>query len=97
VIPETYDSKIIEGTVLAVGPGRRLDSGELAAPDLEPGDHVVWRSNTNVVEIMGEDLDSRDRQEEELILIDERSIVAKRRKPTRQERKKRRPKLNEKL
>ena len=42
VLPDTAKEKPQEGEVLAVGPGRVLDSGERSAPDLKTGDKVLF-------------------------------------------------------
>jgi len=42
VLPDTAKEKPQEGTVLAVGPGRRLDSGELVPLDVKVGDKVLY-------------------------------------------------------
>ena len=41
VIPDTAKEKPQQGEVLAVGPGRRSDSGELIPLDIKVGDTVV--------------------------------------------------------
>jgi chaperonin GroES len=41
-VPETAKEKPQEGTVLAVGPGRLLDSGERAPMDVHTGDRVLF-------------------------------------------------------
>ncbi|MFH1086729.1 MAG: co-chaperone GroES [Chloroflexota bacterium] len=42
ILPETAKQKPQRGIVLAIGPGRRLDSGEREAMDLEVGDKVLY-------------------------------------------------------
>ncbi|HMR97259.1 MAG TPA: co-chaperone GroES [Microthrixaceae bacterium] len=42
VIPDTAKEKPQQGEVLAVGPGRRSDSGELIPLDINVGDTVVY-------------------------------------------------------
>ena len=42
VIPDTAKEKPQEGKVMAVGPGRRSDSGELIPLDINVGDTVVY-------------------------------------------------------
>lgn len=42
ILPDTAQEKPQRGTVLAVGPGRRLDSGQLAPVDVKPGDVVLY-------------------------------------------------------
>lgn len=42
VIPETAKEKPQQGEVLAVGPGRRSDTGDLIPVDVSVGDIVVY-------------------------------------------------------
>ena len=42
VIPDTAKEKPQQGEVLAVGPGRRSESGELIPLDITVGDTVVY-------------------------------------------------------
>jgi len=42
VIPDTATEKPQQGEVLAIGPGRRSDSGELIPMDVNVGDTVVY-------------------------------------------------------
>jgi chaperonin GroES len=42
VIPDTAKEKPQEGTVLAVGPGKRSDTGDLIPMDIKEGDKVVY-------------------------------------------------------
>ena len=42
IIPGTAREKPSEGEVLAVGPGTRNEQGALVAPDVRPGDHVLF-------------------------------------------------------
>jgi chaperonin GroES len=42
VIPDTAKEKPQQGEVLAVGPGRRSDTGELIPLDISVGDTVVY-------------------------------------------------------
>ena len=37
----THDLQVKEGKVIAVGPGRRANNGELIAPGVQEGDHVL--------------------------------------------------------
>ncbi len=57
IIPDTAKEKPQEGEVLAVGPGARDDSGKLVAPDVKPGDRVLFgKWSGTEVKIDGEDL-----------------------------------------
>jgi chaperonin GroES len=42
ILPDTAQEKPQKGTVLAVGPGKRLDSGKLAPMDVKVGDVVLY-------------------------------------------------------
>ncbi len=42
ILPDTAQEKPQRGKVLAVGPGKRLDSGQLAAMDVKVGDTVLY-------------------------------------------------------
>lgn len=41
MIPEKAQSKTLEATVVAVGPGARTNQGELVAPSVKVGDTVL--------------------------------------------------------
>jgi chaperonin GroES len=58
VIPDTAKEKPQQGTVLAVGPGRRADStGELIPLDVKVGDTVVYsKYGGTEITVAGEDL-----------------------------------------
>jgi chaperonin GroES len=75
VIPQSAQRDINEGVVVRVGEGRRLDSGELAPPRIVAGDHVMWRSGATCVDVRSDEIGG------DLILIDERSLVGRRRRP----------------
>jgi len=42
IIPDSAKEKPQEGQVVAVGPGKTLDSGEVAEPGVEPGDRILF-------------------------------------------------------
>lgn len=42
ILPDTAQEKPQRGKVLAVGPGKRLDSGQLAALDVKVGETVLY-------------------------------------------------------
>jgi chaperonin GroES len=44
VLPDTAKEKPKRGKILAVGAGRRLDSGELVKPSVKVGDEVIFSS-----------------------------------------------------
>ena len=57
VIPDTAKEKPQEGTILAVGPGKRSDSGDLIPMDVSEGDKVVYsKYGGTEIKIDGEDL-----------------------------------------
>ena len=58
VIPDTAKEKPQEGTVLAVGPGKRSDtSGELIPVDVKEGDRVIYsKYGGTEVKVEGEEL-----------------------------------------
>jgi chaperonin GroES len=42
IIPDSAQEKPQEGEVIAVGHGKRLDDGQLAALDVKPGDRILF-------------------------------------------------------
>jgi chaperonin GroES len=42
IIPDTAKEKPIEGQVISVGNGKRLEDGKVAALDVKAGDHVLF-------------------------------------------------------
>lgn len=53
-LPESSKEKPIHGTVVAVGPGKRLDNGNRAAMSVQKGDTVVYASYAGTeVEVNG--------------------------------------------
>ncbi len=42
ILPDAAQEKPLKGKVLAVGPGKRLDSGALAPVDVQVGETVVY-------------------------------------------------------
>ena len=57
IIPDTAKEKPMQGKLVAVGPGKRNDSGELSPLDVKSGDTVIFGkwSGTEVT-IDGQDL-----------------------------------------
>ncbi|MBS12721.1 MAG: co-chaperone GroES [Gemmatimonadetes bacterium] len=56
IIPDTAKEKPQEAEVVAVGPGRRGDDGDLIALDVRPGQHVlIGKYAGNEVEVDGEE------------------------------------------
>jgi len=57
VLPDSAKEKPQKGEVLAVGPGKLLDSGKRAQSGLEPGDLVLFgKYSCNEVEVDGEEM-----------------------------------------
>ncbi len=57
VIPDTAKEKPQEGTVLAVGPGKRSDTGDLIPMDVSDGDRVIYsKYGGTEIKIDGEEL-----------------------------------------
>lgn len=67
VLPDTINKeKPEQGEVIAVGPGKRLDSGEIAPMSVSVGDKVVFRKySPDEIEVEGE----------EVLVISESDIV----------------------
>jgi len=56
VLPESAAEKPSQGEVIAVGPGKRQDNGELIAPDVKAGDLLIFgQYGGNEVKIDGEE------------------------------------------
>ena len=56
IIPDTAKEKPQQAEVIAVGPGRRGDDGDLIALDVQPGQTVlVGKSAGNEIEVSGEE------------------------------------------
>jgi len=56
VLPDTAKEKPQKGKVIAVGPGRTLDSGERAALEVKKGDVVLFsKYGGDEVEVTGKD------------------------------------------
>ena len=54
-LPESAKEKPMQGTVVATGPGKRLDNGERVAPSIQSGDTVVYSKYSGTeVEIKNE-------------------------------------------
>ena len=57
VLPDSATEKPSQGEVIAVGPGKALDSGEVRAPGVSVGDRVLFgQYGGNTVKIDGEEL-----------------------------------------
>jgi chaperonin GroES len=42
IIPDNAKEKPVEGQVIAIGNGKRLEDGSLAKPDLKVGDRIIF-------------------------------------------------------
>ena len=57
VLPDSATEKPSQGEVLAVGPGKVLDNGEVRAPDVSVGDKVLFgQYGGSTVKIDGDEL-----------------------------------------
>ena len=57
VLPDSATEKPAQGEVLAVGPGRLLDNGDVRPVDLKVGDLIVFgKYASNTVKVDGEEL-----------------------------------------
>ena len=57
VLPDTASEKPSQGEVMAVGPGKTLDNGEVQTPDVKVGDKVIFgQYGGNTVKLEGEEL-----------------------------------------
>ncbi len=57
IIPDTAKEKPQEGEIVAVGPGKLLDSGERQAPSVAVGDKVLYGKYSGTeIKFGGEDL-----------------------------------------
>jgi len=57
VIPDTAKEKPLEGIIIAVGQGRRNDSGEFVTPVVKEGDKIlIGKYSGTEVKVNGEDL-----------------------------------------
>jgi chaperonin GroES len=57
VIPDSAAEKPIRGKIVAIGTGKRLDSGEIVPMDVKVGDNVLFGKYSGTeVKVDGEDL-----------------------------------------
>jgi chaperonin GroES len=57
VLPDSAAEKPSQGEVLAVGPGKALDNGDVRAPDVKKGDKVLFGQYAgSTVKVDGEEL-----------------------------------------
>jgi len=55
IIPDTAKEKPQQGEVIAVGPGRRTNSGERIAPEVKKGDRVIFGKYAATEYTIGDD------------------------------------------
>ena len=67
VLPDTAKEKPQEGTVIAVGPGKLLDTGERVPPEIEEGARVLY-SKYSGTEFKLDD--------KEYLILSERDVLA---------------------
>lgn len=68
VLPENAKEKPQQGKVIAVGPGKQLDNGERAKPDVAVGDTVLFgKYSGSEITVDGE----------EIVILRESDILAK--------------------
>ncbi len=67
VLPDTAKDKPQQGEILAVGPGRVLDSGERITLDLHEGDRVIF------AKYAGTEFKLED---DELLILSEKDVLA---------------------
>ncbi|MCP4434441.1 MAG: co-chaperone GroES [Actinomycetia bacterium] len=68
IIPDTAKEKPQQGEVLAVGPGRRSDTGDLIPVDVAAGDKIVYsKYGGTEITVDGEDL----------LILQARDVLAK--------------------
>ncbi len=68
VIPDSAKEKPQQGEVVAVGPGKRDDSGDRVPLDIELGDRILYKKYT------GQEIQIDN---EDLIVLEEREVLAK--------------------
>jgi chaperonin GroES len=66
-IPSNAQEKMLEGEVLAVGPGKTLDNGTVLAPSVKVGDVVMFPEHS-YAEVSVDD--------EDYLIIDDANILA---------------------
>ena len=67
VLPDTAKKKPQEGEVIAVGPGRLLENGTRAAPQVKKGDTVIYSKYGGTEITIGG---------QELVILNEEEILA---------------------
>ena len=67
VLPDTAQEKPKRGKVIAVGEGKRLDSGEIVKPTVAKGDEIIFSSFAGTEVTVGD---------EELLIMSQDDILA---------------------
>ena len=76
ILPDAAQEKPLKGTVIAVGPGKRLDNGSLATVDVSVGDTVLYGKYSGTeVTIDGKDLVILRAEDVLAALVGERAAV----------------------
>jgi chaperonin GroES len=67
ILPDTVKEKSQEGNVIAIGPGKRTDKGEIIKSDLKVGDRVIYRKYSGSdVKMNGKDY----------VILEEKDVLA---------------------
>lgn len=74
ILPDTAQEKPLKGSVLAVGPGKRLDSGTLAPMDVKAGDTVIYGKYSGT-EVTVDGKDYVILRAEDILAVVERELV----------------------
>jgi len=74
ILPDSAQEKPQRGTVLAVGPGKRLDSGQLAPVDVKVGDVVLYGKYSGTEVTVG-DKEYTILRAEEILAVVEGALV----------------------
>ena len=57
IIPDTAQEKPMEGEIVAAGPGARNEQGQIVAPEVKPGDRILFgKWSGTEVKLDGEEL-----------------------------------------
>ena len=68
IIPDTAKEKPLEGLVIAVGPGKRLEDGSRVAPEVKEGDRVLFGKDAGT-EIKVDGVDHMSLKESDILGI----------------------------
>lgn len=79
ILPDSAQEKPLRGTVLAVGPGKTLDSGKVATMDVNVGDTVLYGKYSGT-EVTVEGKDYIILRADDVLAIVEEAGVAKKEK-----------------